>query len=321
MPFLQRELVVEGESPFIGGRIDRCVQHLAGGSRSFVTGLFDHDCVSLNGQVEINPGQNLNVGDRVFVRFEENRNYSPRRRPEMQKHRGFTIVYEDADLIVVDKSAELLTVPTDGREPSTLIYRVSEHVKRTSRERGAILIHRLDLGVSGLLVFAKKPQAARELQEQFKEHKPDRVYHALVGGRVAQQTGTFRSYLTTGKNLTRYSTSNEQEGELAITHYKVLSSCDATDRCGAISHVEVRLETGRRNQIRVHFAEACHSVIGDVRYRPDHWKEIPWEHKRLALHAATLAFDHPTTGKHLSFQSPLPREMTRLMKHCGLPIP
>lgn len=320
MPFLQRELVVESNSPFTGGRIDRCVQQLAGGSRSHVTGLFDHDCVSLNGQIEINPGQNLNVGDHVSVRFEENRRYSPRRRPEMQKHRGFTIVFEDADFIVVDKSAELLTVPTDGREPSTLIYRVSEHVKRTSRERGAILIHRLDRGVSGLLVFAKRPQAARELQGQFADHKPNRVYHALVGGKVVQQTGTFRSFLTTGKNLTRYSTSDEAEGELAITHYKVLSSCSATDRCGAMSHVEVRLETGRRNQIRVHFAEASHSVIGDVRYRPDHWKEIQWPHKRLALHAATLAFDHPSTGKHLSFQSPLPNEMTRLMRQCGLPV-
>lgn len=320
VPFLQREIVLDDESSFVGVRIDRCVQQLAGGSRSHVTGLFDHDCVSVNGQMEINPGRILSAGDHVFVRFEQNRRYSPRRRPEQQKHRGFSIVHEDADLIVVDKSAELLTVPTDGREPSTLIYRVSEHVRRTSRERSAILVHRLDRGVSGLLVFAKRPHAANDLQSQFAEHKPDRVYLALVAGIVRLETGTFRSYLTTGKNLTRYSTSDPDAGELAVTHYRVLDQSVGTDPSVQISLVEVRLETGRRNQIRVHFAEAGHSVIGDARYRPDQWKNISWPHKRLALHAATLAFLHPATGQLLSFHSPLPVEMGRLMKHVGMKL-
>ena len=87
VPFLTRNLVVENLSPFIGGRIDRCVQELVGGSRSHVTGLFDYDCVTLNGDVETNPGQSLKAGDRVLVRFEENRRYSPRRRPQRQQHR------------------------------------------------------------------------------------------------------------------------------------------------------------------------------------------------------------------------------------------
>jgi 23S rRNA pseudouridine1911/1915/1917 synthase len=285
-----------------------------------VTGLFDHDCVSLNGQTEINPGQNLAVGDQVSVRFEQDRRYSPRRRPEQQKHRGFTIVYEDADLIVVDKSAELLTVPTDGREPSTLIYRVNEHVRRTSRERGAILIHRLDRGVSGLLVFAKRQNAANALQTQFAEHKPDRVYLAIVSGVLEKTAGTFRSYLTTGKNLTRFSTRDLNEGELAVTHYQVLDASEDPDPTNQVSLVEVRLETGRRNQIRVHFAEAGHTVIGDARYRPDQWKAIHWPHKRLALHAFTLSFLHPTGGHLLSFQSPIPTEMSRLMKQSGLKL-
>ncbi len=320
MPFLQREVIVDHESPFVGARIDRCVQQLAGGSRSHVTGLFDHDCVRLNGNTEINPGKTLAVGDQVFVRFEQNRKYSPKRRPELQKHRGFSIVHEDNDLIVVDKSAELLTVPTDGREPSTLIYRVSEHVRRTSRARGVILVHRLDLGVSGLLVFAKRPESARNLQEQFAEHKPDRVYLALVSGIVQKAQGTFRSYLTTGKNLTRYSTGDPEDGELAVTHYKVLDQTKSSDPDVQISLVEVRLETGRRNQIRVHFAEAGHSVIGDARYRPDQWKNIPWPHKRLALHAATLAFLHPANGQLMSFHSPMPMEMNRLMKQFGMKL-
>lgn len=318
MPILQREQKLEPGSALIGGRIDRCVQQIAGGSRSHVTGLFDHDCVSLNGTVEINPGKTLREGDLVSVRFEANRRYSPRRRPEEQKHRGFTILFEDADVIVVDKSAELLTVPTDAKEPHTLIYRVSEHVRRTTRGSSALVVHRLDRGVSGLLVFAKNEDASESLQAQFAAHKPDRRYQAFVAGRVTPSTGTYRSYLTTGKNLSRYSTRDEEKGELAVTHFQVLAASKGSDRCGAVSHVDVQLETGRRNQIRVHFAEAGHPVIGDQRYRTELWKDIPWPFKRLALHAATLSFEHPRSGIPHRFESPLPKELVQLARFAGL---
>lgn len=318
MPLLQREQKLEPGSALIGGRIDRCVQQIAGGSRSHVTGLFDHDCVSLNGTVEINPGKTLREGDLVSVRFEANRRYSPRRRPEEQKHRGFSILFEDADVIVVDKSAELLTVPTDAKEPHTLIYRVSEHVRRTTRGSSALVVHRLDRGVSGLLVFAKNEDASESLQAQFAAHKPDRRYQAFVAGRVTPSTGTYRSYLTTGKNLSRYSTRDEEKGELAVTHFQVLAASKGSDRCGAVSHVDVQLETGRRNQIRVHFAEAGHPVIGDQRYRTELWKDIPWPFKRLALHAATLSFEHPRSGIPHRFESPLPKELVQLARFAGL---
>ncbi len=318
MPILQREQKLEPGSTFIGGRIDRCVQQIAGGSRSHVTGLFDHDCVSLNGTVEINPGKTLREGDLVSVRFEANRRYSPRRRPEEHKHRGFTILFEDADVIVVDKSAELLTVPTDAKEPHTLVYRVNEHVRRTTRGSSALVVHRLDRGVSGLLVFAKNEDASESLQAQFAAHKPDRRYQAFVAGRVTPSKGTYRSYLTTGKNLSRYSTRDEENGELAVTHFQVLATSKGSDRCGAVSHVEVELETGRRNQIRVHFAEAGHPVIGDQRYRTELWKDIPWPFKRLALHAATLSFEHPRSGIPHRFESPLPKELVQLARFAGL---
>ena len=308
VPFSTRELVIELSSLLINGRIDRCVQELVGGSRSHVTGLFDHDCVALNGQVETNPGCTLKIGDQVRVRFEENRRYSPRRRPQQQQHRGFSIVFEDRHIVVVEKSADLLTVPTDGREPHTLLYRVNEHVKHEGRGRGAFVVHRLDRGVSGLLMFGKTKDDARLMQNQFRQRKPERQYDALVAGIVVQDRGEFRSFLATGKNLTRYSTDDEEDGQLAVTHYQVV------ERLPDTTHLTVQLETGRRNQIRVHFAEAQHPVLGDNRYRPDLWKEIPWAHKRFALHASTLGFTHPISGEPMRFSSPLPAEMTNFMK-------
>ncbi len=308
VPFSTREILIDLSTALINGRIDRCVQQLAGGSRSHVTGLFDHDCVSLNGQVEKNPGRTLNVGDQVQVRYEDNRRYSPRRRPEKQLHRGFSIVFEDRHVVVVEKSADLLTVPTDGREPHTLLYRVNEHVKHEGRGRGAFVVHRLDRGVSGLLMFGKTKEDARLMQNQFRQRKPERQYDALVAGIVAQDSGEFRSYLATGKNLTRYSTDDEEDGQLAVTHYQV------AERLPDTTHVTVQLETGRRNQIRVHFAEAQHPVLGDNRYRSDLWKEIPWAHKRFALHASTLGFTHPVTGEPMRFSSTLPAEITNFMR-------
>lgn len=307
VPFLDRDIVVDSSSPHSGGRIDRCVQELVSGSRSFVTGLFDHDCVKLNGQMEPDGGRTLAAGDHVTVRYEASRNYSPRRRPR-EKHEGFSIVHEDRDLIVVDKSAELLTVPTSKREPYTLIYRVNEHVRHQDRRCGAFIVHRLDLGVSGLLVFGKTKEMADRLQKQFRDRKPERQYQAIVSGRMAASEGEFRSHLTTGNSLTRFSTEDEEDGELAITHYQVIQ------RMAQATHVGVQLETGRRNQIRVHFSEAGHAVLGDTRYRPDLWKKIDWPYRRLALHALSLGFQHPMNKQPMKFASPLPRPMTDFLK-------
>jgi len=307
VPFLIREAVVAESSPLLAGRIDRCVQELSGGSRSFVTGLFDHDCVQVNGQPAPDPGYRLEAGDHVVIRYEADRRYSPKRRPR-QEHNGFSIVYEDRELIVVDKSAALLTVPTLEKEPYTLIYRVNEHVRHEGRGRGAFIVHRLDRGVSGLLVFGKTQELAEQLQKQFAEHKPDRLYHALVADCLKSSEGEFRGYLATGRTLTRYSTSGPQSGELAVTRYRVIQSMPDT------THVEVRLETGRRNQIRVQFAEAGHPVLGETRYSPELARRRDWPHRRLALHAATLAIENPATHQILRFTSPLPVEMTKFVQ-------
>jgi 23S rRNA pseudouridine1911/1915/1917 synthase len=151
-------------------------------------------------------------------------------------------------------------------------------------------------------VFGKNPRAARELQAQFRVRKADRRYAAIVAGRLENQQGTFDSHLGTTKSLQRYSVRSGKEGEQAITHYRVVRKLADT------TYVDVTLETGRRNQIRVHFAEAGHPILGDERYCAELARHADWRHKRLALHASLLGFQHPLTGERLRFESPLPVE-------------
>jgi 23S rRNA pseudouridine1911/1915/1917 synthase len=305
MPWITRQAVVAAASPHVGGRIDRLVQALAGGTRSHVAGLFDHGCVTFNGQPMHETGWRLAAGDRVEVRWEAGRRYSPL--PKARPHRGFEVVHEDRALIVVDKAPELLTVPTRRGERYTLVERVSEYVRRSGGGRGAFPVHRLDRGVSGLLVLAKSPDIEQLLRDQFAARKPERQYVAIVAGHLAQTAGEFRSYLATDKDLNRYSTDDRQIGQLAVTHYQ------GVERLADTTLVAVRLETGRRNQIRVHFAEAGHPVLGDPRYKAAAARHRNWPHERIALHAQTLGFDHPVTGERMLFDSRLPAEMVRFI--------
>lgn len=303
VPFLTAQSRVETESPLVGGRADRLVQELVQQSRSFVTGLFDHDCVTLNGKMEPDAGRRLEVGDDVVVRYEANRRYSPKPRPRVSH--SFKTEFEDEFLIVVHKPPELLTVPSQQREKNTLVDRVAAYLKHANSRAKAIAVQRLDRGVSGLLVFAKTPEVAELLQDQFGMQKPERKYVAIVAGLVDPPSGEFSGYLATGKTLTRYATDNADAGEYAETHYRTLQTFrDAT-------MVEVELVTGRRNQIRVHFADAGHPVVGDDRYQPEQARHRAWPHKRLALHAKTLGFEHPVTRERLRFDSPLPPEFSQ----------
>jgi 23S rRNA pseudouridine1911/1915/1917 synthase len=301
MPWITHQAVVDAVSPHVGGRIDRLVQELTGGTRSHVAGLFDHDCVTFNGQPMHEAGWRLAAGDRVEVRFEAGRRYSPL--PRARPHHGFVIVYEDRDLIVVDKAPELLTVPTRRGERSTLADRVGEYVRRSGGGRGAFPVHRLDRGVSGLLVLAKSPEVEQLLRDQFAARKPVRQYVAIVAGHLTRAAGEFRSYLATDKDLNRYSTDDCEIGQLAVTHYQVV------ERLTDTTLVAVWLESGRRNQIRVHFAEAGHPVLGDPRYKAAAARHRHWPYERIALHAQTLGFEHPVTGQRMKFDSRLPAEM------------
>jgi 23S rRNA pseudouridine1911/1915/1917 synthase len=293
------------------GRIDRVVQTLTEFSRSQIRGLFDHHCVHVNGVPCGDPGLTVKIGDLVTVTYDPHTRY--REKKERWTDRTFSVVYDDDDIVVVDKTAGVLTVATERGEINTLAERVSVYLSHARKRRIAGVVHRLDREVSGLLVMAKHEQARTRLVDQFKEHKPARHYVGLVHGNPTKTEGTIRNYLMTAKNLDRFATTDEKEGELAITHYKVVQTLDDA------AMIEVQLETGRRNQIRVHVADLGHPLLGDKRYGR-HAKPHPkWTSQRVALHAASLAFIHPKTGDKVSFESPLPSVMQRFIKAAAVP--
>lgn len=306
MPVTERRCTVDAGS---AGRVDRVVQQLAGCSRAEARGLVDHGCVTCNGAPVGEAGTPVQAGDEVALRWDAGRRYHERPR-RAEGGRGFRVVFEDQHLLVVDKAAGLLTVPTpEGRAAHTLVDAVWGHLSRERRrDRRPLVVHRLDRGTSGLLVFARSEAVAAALQEQLRAHKPLREYRAIVAGVLAVDQGTFESALATNAALSRYSTHEPGAGEDAVTHYEVLA------RGAAATFVRVTLETGRRHQIRVHFAEAGHPVLGDGRYGAAHPAHRGWTARRLALHAAVLAFTHPVTGAALRFESPLPAEFDRYLR-------
>ncbi len=287
------------------GRVDLVVRQLSESSRSQVRGLVDHGCVSINGAPCETVSAPVAAGDLVSIRYDPTQRYhEKKKRPD---DRTFGIAFEDDHLIVVDKSAGLLTVPTDHNESNTLVERVSIHLSHSRRRRKAWIVHRLDRDVSGLLVFAKHKPIADRLIQQFKQRKPQRVYAAIVAGVVSGDDGTFRSHLATGNNLDRFSARPSRDTEEAITHYRVLRRMSDT------TLIEATLETGKRNQIRVHFADAGHPVLGDPRYKSRQAKHPRWIRKRMALHAKALGFEHPVTGKAMTFESPLPAALEKFL--------
>ncbi len=289
------------------GRADAFVRQLCETSHSQSRGIIERGCMSINEEVCDDPATQLNIGDEVSISYDPTQRYREKKTKRWDD-RTFTIAYEDEHLIVVDKAAGTLTVPTDRGDPNTLVERVSVYLSHSRTEREACLVHRLDREVSGLLIFGKHAAIAQLLIEQFKLQKPQRIYNAIVAGKLPQQEGTLRNHLATGNNLDRYVTTPFKDSEEAITHYRVLRDM------GDTTLVEVTLQTGKRNQIRVQFAHQLHPVLGDSHYQPDLARHPRWIRKRIALHATSLSFVHPVTGEELSVDSPLPAAMTKFIK-------
>ena len=199
---------------------------------------------------------------------------------------GVEVLFEDRFLMVVDKPAGLLSVATDFKKENTL----HALLKRRPPFRPIFPVHRLDRDTSGVMVFAISQHAKEGLKEQFAAHQIVRRYKAFVEGVIKPDTGTWESSLIEDKNY--FVKSTLKGGKRAITHYTVL------ERKPKQTLIELRLETGRKNQIRVHCSESNHPVVGDKKYGA---QTNPF--KQLCLHAALLEFTHPNTGKKLSFSS------------------
>ena len=215
--------------------------------------------------------------------------------PKRYQPRGLSILYEDHDILVVDKINGLLTVSTDKVKENTAYYLLNTYVKKgnpKSRNR-VFIVHRLDRDTSGVIVFAKNENAKRYLQEEW--HGFTKKYYAVVQGTLPEREGVITSYLAENRAHRMYSVNDPEKGKLAKTGFKVLRASKN------YSLLEIDLLTGKKNQIRVHFSEKGYPVAGDKIYGQ---KGVGV--KRLALHAASLTILHPHTKEKMTFETKIP---------------
>jgi len=212
------------------------------------------------------------------------------------------IIYEDKDIIVINKKSGLLTIATDDEKEVTAYHFVMEYLKSRNKSARVFIVHRLDKDTSGILVFAKSERMKKLLQDNWNDIVKVRSYLTIVEGVVPKDKGTIRTYLKENKNNMVYSSPKSSDGKLAITNYKKISSN------ANYSFLEVKIDTGRKNQIRVHMKELGYPVVGDKKYGI---KSDPI--KRLALHANVLEFVNPVTKKVMHFESKMPECFKKLI--------
>jgi 23S rRNA pseudouridine1911/1915/1917 synthase len=248
--------------------------------------------VRVNGEVEKNARCELAAGDEVGI---------GQKSIQVEVPPGIEILHEDADVVVVLKSHGLLTVATEREKETTAQAHLNLYLKQKGEERIQV-VHRLDRETSGVLIFAKHPDAREALKEQFAVHSVDRVYIAIIEGAMHPERGTITSHLRERRDLRMESvTKAGEDTKLAVTHYRTVQTK------GDWSMLEITLETGRKNQIRTHLSEAGHPVVGDRMYGSN-LNPIG----RLGLHAKLLGFDHPGTGKRMVFTAPIPSAFKKL---------
>jgi RluA family pseudouridine synthase len=224
------------------------------------------------------------------------------RRTAVKTQGGLDILYEDGDLLIIHKPAGLLTVATVDEKERTAFAYLRQHLKQHNPRQKLFIVHRLDKLASGILVFAKSERVQSKLQDIFSRHDIRRKYWAIVEGAVARDQGIIRSRLAEDRSQRMRSTKEKGKGKEAITHFRVLS------RLRDLTVLEVTLETGRKNQIRVHLSEMGHPIAGDRAYGST---RNPLG--RLGLHAFQLEFNHPVKGTPLAFQTDPPPEFRRYL--------
>lgn len=222
---------------------------------------------------------------------------------KVNKVTGFSIIHEDTDMIVINKDAGLLSIASAKEKQLTAHSQLMDYVRIENPKNRIFVVHRLDRDTSGVMVFAKNEKVKRTLQDNWKSVVKERTYIALVDGMVKKPEGTITSWLKESRTLVMYSSPKEGDGLRAVTHYQKQQSHKH------FSLLKVNLETGRKNQIRVHMKDIGHPVVGDKKYGSN-TNPIG----RLGLHASVLAFEHPETGKLLCFEADVPEVFMRKFK-------
>ena len=266
--------------------LDLLQERFPDSSKTTLRTMLQNNRVRVNGVPERDAKRLVPDGARVEVAAKSARALDPRVR----------IIYEDDDIVVVDKAAGLLTVPSPDVLFETAETFLNEHYGGSAQDPRVHHVHRLDRDTSGVLVFARNTFIRERLRKLLESHDIERTYIAIVYGKLREPSGTLRSFLAEGRDL-RVRTVGPSEGKEAITHWRTIASGRRH------SMLELTLETGRRNQIRVHLAEAGHPIAGDTMYGRGPEENLG----RLALHASRLGFVHPTTGVMMRFTADLPR--------------
>jgi 23S rRNA pseudouridine1911/1915/1917 synthase len=269
---------------------------LSNKARNKVKALLTHREVSVDGVVTTKYDYLLKKGQIVSIA----RSGKPE---EATAGELLEIIYEDNDLIVINKPAGLLSIATDTEKVATAYHLLTEYVKQKNTENRIFVVHRLDRDTSGILMVAKNEEMKYALQDNWDDLIQFRGYLAIVEGKLPQKQGEVVSWLKETKTHLMYSSETSGDGQKAITHYKVVQqSADLT-------MVEVNLETGRKNQIRVHMKDLGHPIVGDKKYG-----STMNPLKRLGLHAHKLEFLHPFTKEIVCFKAPMPRRFKAVMK-------
>lgn len=219
---------------------------------------------------------------------------------EIKNTNDIDIIYEDKNIIVVNKPYGLLTVSTEKVKVKTLYHMVSEYVKRVNKNNKIFIVHRLDKDTSGLVMFAKSEKVKDLYQKSWNNIVNKRCYYAIVNGKMKNAEGLIESYLKENNNHIVYVTKNKNEGKLAITEYKVLKEKNNK------TLLDINIKTGRKNQIRVHMKENNTPIIGDIKYG------IKEKSKRMYLHAYKLELIDPITKKNIKFETDIPNEFKAL---------
>jgi 23S rRNA pseudouridine1911/1915/1917 synthase len=307
MPDLAWTVTVEDA----GARLDKFLAapgRLA--SRARAAAAIERGKVYLNGaEVSLaDAATRLSAADTVRVWMD--RPGTARARPRARQVGDLAIVFEDESLLVVNKPAGLLAVPLERKSEAPSVYALLQDHFRSRGKLKPFVVHRIDRDTSGLVVFAKDARTQAALKEQFRRREPDRVYWAVVYGHPAPPQGVWRDHLAwdTSALIQKATHPNDPRAREAVSEYRVLESFRDT------SFVEVRLRTGRRNQIRIQARLRGHTLVGEKRYvfGPDSLRTVAFA--RQALHARRLAFEHPFDGSPLAFEAPLPADFADLLQ-------
>lgn len=264
-------------------------------SRNAIKSLLAHKQIRVNDKLVTQYNLDLQPGDMVqIMKHDQSR--------KERKLKGLKIVFEDDHLIVIDKDSGLLSVSTDKEKLRTVYGVLNQYIKKEgTKDSRVFVLHRLDREASGLMVFAKDMEVQGYFQRNWNHMVPEEIFQAVVEGIPSKKSGKIESWLTENKNLVMLSSTYDNGGQNAVTNYSLIKTN------GSYSLLDFKLETKRKNQIRVHMQSIGHPIVGDKKYGAT---KNPI--KRMALHASRLTIVHPITAEKLEFVSPLPKPMQQL---------